>query len=78
MINEKKCMSTFLISKIDICLAGHFFCKVQFSLFPQIGFTLTKSFDISSIFKDNFEIYLVFSTNGHINWVVTNCWGNAM
>ena len=27
MINEKKCMSTFLISKTDISLAGNFSCK---------------------------------------------------
>ena len=60
MINEKKCMSTFLISKTDICLAGNFSCKGQFSLFPQIGFTLAKCFDVSSIFKGNFEIYFCF------------------
>ena len=60
MINEKKCMSIFLISKIDICLAGHFFCKGQSSLFPQSGFTLAKCFDISSIFKDNLEICFYF------------------
>ena len=60
MINEKKCMSTLLISKTDICLAGNFSCKGQFSLFRQIVFTLANVLTFPPFLKVILKFTFVF------------------